>query len=108
MPCTMPTAICKLMEYLPHPVIAPIIGIPTCNTLVDRIYQISYNMALMKMTLGGGKPGLLTFTVSLKVHNTLYNTTVEKTLKTSPAPNILPNSTRTNQTAIWYKFTTET
>ena len=45
-------------------VITPIFCMSTYNTLVDRIYQISYNVASMQTTLSGGKIIFLALTMS--------------------------------------------
>ena len=78
---------------------------PTYNTLVNSIYQISSNTVSMQTTLSGGKLSFLALTVSLTVYVNLYATAFTKTSNPGPAPSIPPNATRIEQTAIWYKFT---
>ena len=60
------------------------------------------------MKLGSGKLGFLALTVLLKVYETLYDTPFMKPPNPSLVPTITPNSKRTKQTAIKYKFTLET
>ena len=100
----MSTAVDKLMEYYPYPVIAPILGMPNYYALVERIYQISYNTAFMQTELGGGKLGFIMLSVYPTVYTTLYTTPFIKPLNPSLAPTIKPNSNGIKNTSIQYKF----
>ena len=64
----------KLMESFLNPVITPIARMPTYDTLVEQIYQISYNMVLIQTTLGGVKLGFLALAISPTVYATLSST----------------------------------
>ena len=59
------------MESFPHPAVTLIVGIPAYDTLVDRVYHIYFNVALMQMALGSYKLGFLVLTVSPTVYETL-------------------------------------
>ena len=106
-PFKMTTAIDKIMESFLHPIATPIAVIPTYDTMVDQIYQISYNTASMHMPLSDGKLGFLTLTVYMMVYMTLYTNNFEKNPNSGPEPMILPNATGIKQTSIRYKFTVE-
>ena len=104
-PFTMLTSVDKIVESFLHPLITPIDGIPTYDTLLGRIYQIPYNTVLMKTTIGSRKLGFLKVNVSPTVYATLYKTPFVKTPNPRTTLTILPNTTDINQTAIRYKFT---
>ena len=76
--------------------------------MVDRIYQISFNAFSMQTTLGGGKIGFLTLTVSPMVYATLSSKSFIKPDNPGPAPSIPMNTTGIEHTAIRYRFTPET
>ena len=77
---------------------------PTYDTQVDRIYQISANVESMQTTLGGSKLSFLALAVSLTVYATLSATSFSKPAKPGPEPSIPTNTTGIKQTAILYKF----
>ena len=68
---TIPTVVDKLVESFLNLVVTPIVGMPTYNTLVDRIYQISSNAESMQTTLGSVKLSFLALTITLTVYATL-------------------------------------
>ena len=70
----MTTVVENIVESFLHPAVFPIVRIPTYNTLMDSIYQISYNAASMQTTLCGGNIGSLMLTISLTVYATLSTT----------------------------------
>ena len=88
------------MDSFLQPFLTPIVGMPTYDTLVERIYQISYNADLMHITLGGGKLGFISLAVSPAVYTTLSITLFKNFLNSVPYPTILPNDTSIKQTAI--------
>ena len=105
---TMLTAVENILESFIHAVLTPIVGIPTYNALVDRIYQISSSATLMQTTLGGGKLGFLVLIVLPTVYATLSTTSLTKSANPGPVPLIPKNSTGIKQTSIWYKFILDT
>ena len=104
----MPTVVNKIVESFPHPVVTPIFGMLKYNTLFDRIYDISSNVALIQKRLVSSKHSFLALTVSLTVYATLSVTSFTKPANLGPAPSVPKNSTGIKQTAIWYKFTLDT
>ena len=62
----------------------------------------------MQTTLGGGKLGFITLTVSPTVYATLSVTALTKPANPGPAPSIPTNTTSIKQTAIRYKFALDT
>ena len=70
----MLTAVNKIVESFLQPVVTPITRMPTYDTLVEQIYQISYNMVLIQTTLGGVKLGFLALAISPTVYATLSST----------------------------------
>ena len=104
----MPTTVEKLVETFLHPVVTLIFRIPTYDTLVDKIYQISSNVASMQATLDGGKLGFLALTVSPTVYANLSATSFIKPANPGLALEITTNITSIEQTSIPYKFTLDT
>ena len=81
---------------------------PAYDTLVDLIYQISYNTALMNMLPAGGKLGFLALAIYLTMHATLSATPFVKPPNSVPAPTIMPKATDIKKTANSYKLTMDT
>ena len=104
----MPTAVDKLVESFPHPVVTPIIWMSTYDTLVDSIYHISYNTVSMQTMLGGGKIRFLVLTFLLMVYATLSSIPFVKPANPSLTPVIPKNKNGIKKTAIRYRFTLET
>ena len=105
---TITTVVDKLVNSFPRPVVTLIVGILTYDTLVERIYQISYIAALMQTTRGGSKLGFFALTFPTTVYATLSPTPFVKPANSGPTPAILMNTTNIKQTAIRYRFTLKT
>ena len=67
----MPTAINKIMDGFPFPMIPSIVGTPTYNTIAKVNLKLNSNSASVQSNLGCGTLGLLQLTVSTAVYNTL-------------------------------------
>jgi hypothetical protein len=68
---TMTISIDKIVDGFPHPNIAPIVGIPTYESIAELNLQLNANAASVQSNLGDGQLGLLALTVSPAVFNTL-------------------------------------
>ena len=78
----------KPVESFLHPIITPIVRIPTYDTLVDQIYQISYNAASVQTALSGRNLNFLALNISPMLYDTLCATTFVK----NPTPVQIPHS----------------
>ena len=67
----MTISIDKIVDGFPHPNIAPIVGIPTYESIAELNLQLNANAASVQSNLGDGQLGLLALTVSPAVFNTL-------------------------------------
>ena len=67
----MPTTINKIVDGFPFPMIPPIVGTPTYNTISEVNLKLNSNAASVQSKLGCGTLGLLQLTVSLAVYNSL-------------------------------------
>ena len=67
----MMISIDKIVDGIPHPNIALIVGIPTSESIAELNLQLNANAASVQSNLGDGQLGLLALTVSPAVFNTL-------------------------------------
>jgi hypothetical protein len=67
----MATSTDSIVEGFPHPIIPPIIGIPSYTTISTLNLKLNANAASIQSDLGNGALGLLSLTVSPDVFNTL-------------------------------------
>ena len=67
----MSTAINKIVDGFPFPMIPPIVGTPTYNTIAEVNLKLNSNVASVQSNLGCGTLDLLQLTVSPAVYNTL-------------------------------------
>ena len=102
----MPTAIDKIVDGFPFPMIPPIIGTPTYNTIAEVNLKLNPNSASVQSNLGCGTLGLLQLTVSPAVYNNLSSTPFIVTGNPGSVPNIPANSTGAQITEICYAFDT--
>src|SRR5687767_1227862 len=63
----------QTLENFPHPIINPIIGVPTYSTIAEINLKLNANAASIHSNLGNGALGLLALTVTTEVFNTLSN-----------------------------------
>ena len=61
----------KIVEGFPHPIITPMIGIPTYEAIAEIHIKLNSNVAYVYSEYGNGTLGLLLFTATPAVHNTL-------------------------------------
>ena len=69
----MPTAIDKIVDSFPFPMILPIVGTPTYNTIAKVNLKLNSNPASIQSNLGCGTLGLLQLTVSPAIYNTFLS-----------------------------------
>ena len=69
----MPTDINKIVDGFPHPIIPPIIGVPTYQSISELNLQLNANAASVQSNLGDGQQGLLALTVSTAIYATISN-----------------------------------
>jgi hypothetical protein len=67
---SIPANIDKLIDGFPHPMIPPIIRIPTNEAITKLNLQLNANTASMQSNLGNGQLGLLALTISPSIYNT--------------------------------------
>jgi hypothetical protein len=68
---TTMTAIDKIVDGFPHPMIPPIIGIPTYEAIANLNLHLNANAASVQSNLGDGQLGLLALTISPAIYNAL-------------------------------------
>ena len=94
------------MDVFPFPIIPPIVGTPTYNTIAKVNLKLNSNAASVQSNLGCGTLGLLQITVSPAVYNTLSVTAFVVPVNPGYAPNIPANSTGAQITELCYAFDT--
>ena len=102
----MPTTIDKIVDGFPFPMIPPIIGTPTYNTIAEFNLKLNSNSASVQSNLGCVTLGLLQLTVSPAVHNTLSVTPFVVLVNPGSVPIIPANSTGAQITKLRYAFDT--
>ena len=102
----MPTAIDKIVDGFPFPIIPPIVGNPTYNTIAEVDLKINSNSASVQSNLGCGTLVLLQLTVSPAVYNTLSATPFIVPVKPGSLPIIPANSTGAQINELRYAFHT--
>ena len=89
----MPTAIEKIVDGFPFPIIPPIVGTPTYKNIYEVNLKLNSNATSVQSNLNCGTLGLLQLTVSPAVCNTLSVTAFVVPINPSSAPDIPSNST---------------
>jgi ribosomal protein S17E len=87
----MATSTDSIVEGFPHPIIPPIIGIPSYTTISTLNLKLNANAASIQSDLGNGALGLLSLTVSPDVFNTLSDIPFIAPLNPGPQP-IIPEA----------------
>jgi hypothetical protein len=70
----MPTNVEKVVNGFPHPTIAPIVGVPTYESINALNLQLNANAALVQFNLGDGLLGLLYLTITPAEYDALSAT----------------------------------
>jgi hypothetical protein len=106
-----------LIESFPHPVIPPIKGLPTYESITDITRLLNANAASMHSELGRGALGHLALTISPAVYATLLATPFVAPPNPGPTPVLLNNGTAAQISAtirdhkeslrIWHEYNTE-
>ena len=102
----MPTAINNIVYGFPFPMIPPIIGTPTYNTIAEVNLKLNSNTASVQYNLSCGTLRLLQLTVSPAVYNTLSVTAYFVPVNPGSAPDIPINSTGAQISEFLYAFDT--
>ena len=89
----MTISIDKIVDGFPHPNIAPIVGIPTYESIAELNLQLNANAASVQSNLGNGQLGLLALTVSPAVFNTLSAVAFVHPVNPGTNPVIPPGAT---------------
>ena len=89
----MTISIDKIVDGFPHPNIAPIVGIPTYESIAELNLQLNANAASVQSNLGDGQLGLLALTVSPAVFNTLSAVAFVHPVNPGTNPVIPPGAT---------------
>jgi ribosomal protein S17E len=71
---TMPTDVEKVVDGFPHPIIAPITGVPNYESINALNLQLNANAASVQSNLGDGLLGLLYLTITSAEYNALSAT----------------------------------
>jgi hypothetical protein len=70
----MPSDAKKVVYGFPHPIIAPIVGVPTYESINALNLQLNANAASVQSNLGDGLLGLLYLTITPAEYNALSAT----------------------------------
>ena len=100
----MTTAIDKIVDGFPFPMIPPIFWTPTYNTIAKVNLKLNSNVASVQSNLYCGTLGLLQLTVSPAVYNTLSSTAFIVNVNPGSEPIIPDNSTGAQITKLCYKL----
>jgi len=103
----MTISIDKIVDGFPQPNIAPIVGIPTYESIAKLNLQLNANAASVQSNLGDGQLGLLALTVSPAVFNTLSAVAFVHPVNPGTNP-VIPLGATTNVTShLTRVFTTQ-
>jgi hypothetical protein len=92
----MSTALDHIIAGFPHPILEPIIGTPTYETLANMHLQLNANAASVQSNLGNGQLGLLAITVSDAVYATLSALPCVVPVNPGSTPNVPPGTNAAN------------
>ena len=104
----MPTAINKIVDSFPFPMIPTIVGTPTYNTIAEVNLKLNSNSASVQSNLGCSNLDILQLTVSPAVYNPLSVIPFILPINPSSVPIIPANSTGDQITELCYAFDTAT
>ena len=102
----MPTAINKIVDGFPFPMIPPIIGTPTYNIIAEVNLKLNSNAASDQSNLVCGTLGLLQLTVSPAVYNTSSSIAFIVPVNPGSEPIIPANSAGAQINELLYAFDT--
>ena len=102
----MSTAIEKIVDRFPFPMIPPIFGTPTYHTISEVNLKLNSNAASVQSNLCYGTLVLLQLTVSPVLYNTLSVSTSVVPINPGSSSKILANCTGAQLTKICYAFGT--
>ena len=102
----MTTAISKIVDSSPFPIIPPIFGTQTYNTIAKFNLKLNSNSAYVQSNLVCGTLGLLQLTVSPAVYNTLSSIAFIVPVNPGSVTIIPANSTGSQITKLCYAFDT--
>jgi hypothetical protein len=91
------TSIEAFIESFPHPVIPPIEGLPTYETITDVTRLLNANSASIHYELGDGRLGHLALTISPAVYTTLLAIPFVAPPNPGPVPILVPDVGTTAQ-----------
>jgi hypothetical protein len=103
----MPISIDKIVDGFFHPMIMPIIGIPTYESIAELNLQLNANAASVQSNLGDGQLRLLTLTVSPAIYITLSAVTFVPPINPGTIPTIPPGTTGAATSAIICQHSTD-
>jgi hypothetical protein len=92
------TSVKSFIESFPHPIIPPIKGLPTYESITDITRLLDTNAASIHSKLGDGQLGHLALTISPAVHATLSAIPFVTPPNPGPVPVLIPNVGTTAQT----------
>ena len=97
-----------IAEVFPHPLLPPIIGIPTYESIAELHIQLNANAASVQSNLGDGQLGLLPLTVSPAVYNTLSAIPFIAPVNPGTTPNIPAGTTAAVASRLVRQFSYDT
>ena len=102
----MPTAINRIVDCFPFPMIPPIAWTPTYNTIVEVNLKFNSNSASVQSNLGCSTLSLLQLTVSPAIYNTFSSIAFIVPVNPGSVPIIPSNSTGAQIMELSYAFNT--
>jgi hypothetical protein len=91
------TSVESFIESFPHPIIPPIEGLPTYESITDITRLLNTNAASIHSELGDGQLGHLALTISPAVYATLLAIPFVAPPNPGPVPVLVPNVGTTAQ-----------
>jgi hypothetical protein len=85
------TSVEAFIESFPHPIIPPIEGLPTYESITDVTRLLNTNAASVHSELGGGQLGHLALTISPAIYATLSAIPFVEPANPGPVPILVPN-----------------
>ena len=102
----MPTDIDKIVDGFTFPMIPPIVGTPTYNTIAEVNLKLNSNSDSIQSNLGCVTLNLLQLTVSPAVYNTLFAIPFIVPVNPGSVPIVPANCTDVKITKLCYDFDT--
>ena len=98
----MPSSIKKIVDGFPFPMINPIVGTPSYESIADIHLKLNLNAVSVQSNLGCGTLGLLFLTFSPAVYATLSTIVFVPPVNPGSEPNILTGATGAAITDLQY------